>query len=145
MLLFGVNEPENETNFSLKDVIVKHVFEEKLGVKVKSVECIHRLGRKQNGKDRQVILRCLDFNNKINLLRNAGKLRGTVISLSEDYSKRVHLIRQRLWGTVKGNRQPDDKVMLRFDKLIINNEVFVWYEAKNERRKISGPRAKIPR
>lgn len=80
LLVFGMNEPENETNSSLKDVIVKHIFEEKLGVKVKSVERIHRLGRKRNAKDRPVILRFLDFNDKINFLRHDGKLRGTAIS-----------------------------------------------------------------
>ncbi|CAN8029883.1 unnamed protein product, partial [Ixodes persulcatus] len=126
LIVYGVNERETETPNSLREFVLTGIFEEKLGVKVSSLERIHRLGKKTPNKTRPVILRLFDFNEKMELLRNAKKFKETKISVSEDFSLKVQNIRKQLWATVKDKRKPEDKVYLKYDKLIINQDVYVW-------------------
>lgn len=102
------------------------------------MERIHRLGRKAPNKSRPVILRLYDFNQKLDILKNARKLKGTSISISDDFSRRVQMIRKQLWMTVKDSRRPEDKVSLRYDKLVINNETYIWDMDQMRRVKITG-------
>lgn len=60
----------------LKHAVLKCVFKEKLSVLVRSVERIHRLGRKCNDKSRPVVLQLIDINGKTQLMRCSAKLRG---------------------------------------------------------------------
>ncbi|XP_077512622.1 uncharacterized protein LOC144123721 [Amblyomma americanum] len=89
LIIFGIKEDGAETPKSLRDAVLTEVFEEKLGITVGSVERIHRFGRQLQDKDRPVVMRFFDFNEKMNLLRNAKKLKGSGMSLSEDYPFRI--------------------------------------------------------
>lgn len=117
--------------------MLQSIFEEKLGVTVASVERIHRLGRLTEGKPRPVILRLYDFNEKLDILRNASKLKGSQVFISEDFSRRVQLVRKELWNSIKHTRKPEDKVSLRYDKLIVNSEVYTWDESTRQLMKLS--------
>lgn len=139
LIIYGIAECETETVDSLSGVVLGDIFEKKMGIKVNSLERMHRLGRKATDRTRPVIMRFFDFNEKMQLLRNAKKLKNTDYSLSEDYSLRIQSIRKKLWSTVKDSRTPEDKVYLKYDKLVYNRVTYVWDEAKNERRKLVKP------
>lgn len=84
-----------------------------------------------------MILRLYDFNRKLEILKNARKLKGTTISISDDFSKRVQMIRKQLWMTVKDSRRPKDKVSLQYDKLLVNNEINIWDMEQIRRVKVA--------
>lgn len=48
----------------------------------------------------------------------------------------MQLIRNKFWETVNNNRDSNDRFVLRFQKLFINDELLVWNETKNERKQI---------
>uniref|UniRef100_A0A6B0VA22 Tick transposon n=1 Tax=Ixodes ricinus TaxID=34613 RepID=A0A6B0VA22_IXORI len=136
IIIHGIEESQDENTESLKGLVLTEIFENKLGLKVTSVERIHRIGRADGRRPRPVILRLYDFNEKLNLLRNSRRLKGTRIFLSEDFSRRVQLVRKQLWDSIKGTRTSDDKVFLRYDKLFINGEAFTWDETTQRRNKL---------
>ncbi|XP_072142344.1 uncharacterized protein [Dermacentor andersoni] len=57
LIIYGVEELETETEDSLRDAVLAEIFERKLGIKVSSLERIHRLGRKRTNRTRPVIMR----------------------------------------------------------------------------------------
>nr|XP_037287721.1 uncharacterized protein LOC119180694 [Rhipicephalus microplus] len=94
---------------------------------------MHRIGRKTQNRERPVILKLYNFSEKMLVLRNCGKLKGTAISISEDFSARVQDLRKKLWQSAKEDRDNGAKVTLVFDKLKIDDDLYKWNEAKNAR------------
>lgn len=69
------------------------------------------------------------------LLRSAKMLKSTKLSLSKDFSLIFRKTR-RLFGSIdKDDTKFEDKVYLKYDKLVINPEMYVWDESSNQRRK----------
>ncbi|XP_029833713.2 uncharacterized protein LOC115318140, partial [Ixodes scapularis] len=95
LIIFGLEETENENSNSLEARVSKTIIEDILDVSTSGIERIHRLGSQTPGKARPIILKLLDFRDKLTILRNCSKLRGTNISINEDFSKRVQLIRKK--------------------------------------------------
>ncbi|KAH8033072.1 hypothetical protein HPB51_006063 [Rhipicephalus microplus] len=87
VVVFGIPEEPKETRQDLEDKVLRKVFGETLGVSVRSVERIHRIGRLQKDRHRPVILRLYDYNEKMELFRNCPKLKGSEVSISHDYSQ----------------------------------------------------------
>lgn len=135
IVIFGLNETVDENNADLEQRVTKEILDGMLGVQVKSIERVHRIGKKHNEKQRPVILRFYDFTEKMTVLRNCSKLKGkkSSISISEDFSKPVRILRSKLWQFAKTNREKGDKVTLVFDKLKVNDDLFVWNSAENKR------------
>lgn len=133
IIIYGVEEGDNEQNADLQQQIVKGIFKDILKVNVTSVERMHRIGRKTQNRERPVILKLYNFSEKMLVLRNCGKLKGTAISISEDFSARVRDLRKKLWQSAKEDRDNGAKVTLVFDKLKIDDDLYVWDEAKNAR------------
>lgn len=133
LIIRGIKEDVNETEEALRKKVNVDVFHTILNLKVDSVERIHRLGKRQGGKDRPIILRLSDFRDKTKILRNCFKLRGKEISINEDFSKRILEIRRRLWDSSSEERKRGIKVKLMFDKMKINDVVYGWNEATNMR------------
>lgn len=114
----------------LKSKILDDVFSKKLDVQCKSIGRIHRLGRP--GKKRPVIIYFQDYNEKQQILKNAYKLKGTVISL-QNYSHTTLKKRKLLWDSAKLEKQQGKKVSLKDDKLRVNDDTFIWDDTQNAR------------
>ncbi|XP_049527367.1 uncharacterized protein LOC125947075 isoform X1 [Dermacentor silvarum] len=125
LIMYGLNEQEGETNDSLLNMIKEDVFKERLGLTINNVERCHRLGRKKE-KARPVILRFLDYRDKSSVLKECRKLKGTTVSITEDFSLKVREIRMKLWQSSQQERDQGSKVKLVFDKCSIECEMFVW-------------------
>ena len=70
---------ENET-----EEILKNLFEEKLQLETTSVERAHRIGNKVKNKKRTVVVKLASFNDKLKIISEARKLKGTNITINED-------------------------------------------------------------
>lgn len=140
LVVFGISEAENETDADLQTRVISDVFDKKLGVTCNSVARIHRLGRKgvsrPEGVSRPVILYLQDFNEKINILKNAKKLKGTKIFIENDFSRQTLRKRKLLRESARLDKDSGKNVYLLNDKLHIDRDVFVWDDMKNARVKI---------
>lgn len=99
------------------------------------VERIHRLDRAKQGdepKSRPVILKLVDYRDKSNILKNCSKLKGSSISVSEDFSQPVREIQRKLWAHTKENRDRKKKVYLVYDKVKVEGRLFSWDESCNK-------------
>lgn len=135
LVVYGVKESENETHQDLLDSVEKTIFEDKIGIKTAGIERIHRLGRKQatdNSKHRPVILKLVDYRDKVNILSNCKKLKGTEYSISEDFSPAVREVRKKLWERTKEHRDQKVKVFLSYDKAKIGNRLYAWDDQIND-------------
>lgn len=135
--MYGVPESLDEKPAQLVEAVVKGVFLEKLDVPVKSMERIHRLGqRRPTGSVRPVIVKFYDFTEKNDILFSAYKLKGTNISISEDFSVKVRHSRANLWKSCLDERREGTKATLKYDKLVIGKDVFTWDDVANKRIKL---------
>ncbi|XP_065292009.2 uncharacterized protein [Dermacentor albipictus] len=135
LIIRGVEEEDSETD----EILMKKVNEEIIGgilkQKLNSIERIHRLGKKIPGQIRPIIFRVTDFRDKVRILSNCRKLRGTQFSINEDFSKRVVEIRKKLWKSSEEERMKGAKVKLFFDKLRVDKTMYAWNDVTNERSK----------
>ena len=82
----------------------------------------------------QPIIACVtDYKDKINILKERHRLKGTQIFLSEDYTSRVRNVRKKLTTFIKQIRQQskDINVMMKFDHLILDGERYDFCEQQN--------------
>lgn len=135
LVVFGVDEDPAETELDLKQKVLTEIFERKLNVPCRSVGRIHRIGRP--GKQRPVIIFFQDFNEKERVLMNAKKLKGSKVSIQNDYSKETLRKRKLLWDSAKNEKLQGKKVTLVHDKLRIDKEKFEWDDTTNSRSKMS--------
>nr|XP_037289276.1 uncharacterized protein LOC119182480 [Rhipicephalus microplus] len=134
LLVFGVKEGSPESESDLKVSVVDNIFGKKLNVHVKTIERIHRLGKQRPGHIRPVIMRFYDFKEKDAILRNCSKLKGTSISVSNDYSKETVAVRKKLWDSAAADRGSGKKVSLVYDKLKVGESLFTWDYNRDERQ-----------
>lgn len=135
LIVYGVNEQDNETTEKLEKAVIKEIFQDVLGVNILGVERIHRLGRPKQGLDnkpRPVILKLLDFRDKDRVMKNCPKLKGSAFSVSEDFSQAIRDVRKKLWLRTKENRDRHEKVRLVYDKVNVDGHVYRWDESRND-------------
>lgn len=97
------------------------------------MERVHRLGRKSDGKQRPVIVKFYNYNEKMSILHAAYKLKGTGISVGEDFSVRVRQARRNLWNSCASEREKGIKVKLQHDRLVMGNDSYTWDEQSCKR------------
>ncbi|XP_075732745.1 uncharacterized protein LOC119162123 [Rhipicephalus microplus] len=133
LLVFGLAEKSIESESDLMVSVVDKIFKEKLDVEVKTIERIHRMGKVQPGKVRPVIMRLYDYREKERVMKNCPRLKGSSISISNDYASETVEVRRKLWQSAAAERDSGLKISLNHDKLKINNKLYTWDQNKNER------------
>lgn len=83
----------------------------------------HRLGSYATKKCRPVIVKFSTFKIKESIMTNKAKLKGTSVSLSEDFCKETRHTRKKLHEYGKSTGQ---QFSLRYNKLFINKKCFVY-------------------
>lgn len=68
-IVFGIHKEPGETRRNLKQNVLDDMFNKQLGVSLTSVERIHRIGRITRGKNRPVVLRVFNYNEKFRCLK----------------------------------------------------------------------------
>ncbi|CAN8015811.1 unnamed protein product [Ixodes persulcatus] len=141
LIVFGIPEAQNETDDEVKTKVVTDLFLNKLGVTIKTLERIHRLGKRKEGITRPIILKLFDYNEKVEVFRNCKKLKGTKISISNDYSQDTLVKRKNLWASTSAERANNSRVRLIHDKIQVNGDTFYWSESEGHRVKVSSRRS----
>lgn len=77
LIVRGSKEVSKETEEILLKRVNDDVFDKILNNKLISIERIHRLGKKVSGRDRPIMLKVSDFRDKLAILKNCFKLKGT--------------------------------------------------------------------
>ena len=114
----GIAELENET-WEQTEEILHNLFKEKLELENISVERAHRVGNKGKNDKRTIVLKLASFKDKLKIISEARKLKGTNISINEDYSKETLEIRKEKWKEVKELRKNGTYAILVYDKVVI--------------------------
>ncbi|CAN7990911.1 unnamed protein product, partial [Ixodes hexagonus] len=128
--VFGIPEQERETDKIIRKKVIQDLFRDRLGVDVQSVERIHRLGAKKPEKTRPVIMKVYDYNEKSDVFRNCVKLKGTKISVPNDYSQVTLRKRKLLWNSEMAEKEQGAKIKLVHDKLRVNDDTYAWDDEK---------------
>ena len=77
---------ENET-WKQTEQILQNVFKEKLQLENISVERANRVGNTKKNNKQKIFVKLASFKGKVKIISEARKLKGTKISINEDYSK----------------------------------------------------------
>ena len=85
------------------------------------IERSHRVGEKKRGQERQIVVQFNSYKDKLDVLRNCKKLKGTSFSIFEDFSKETASIRKEKWKEVLKNRK-DGKISYLQYKTVICKE-----------------------
>lgn len=117
LITYSIEEQSHETCGSLATKIIEYVFLEKLHLNVTGIQWCHRLGKKNDGP---VIMRFLDYRENISILKACPKLKGSKMSVSENFPLGVREIRKKLWESSAPERAKGAKVKLVFDKLSVD-------------------------
>ena len=113
----GIAEVENET-WEQTEQILQNLFKEKLQLENISVERVRRVGNKEKNNKRTIVLKLASFKDKLKIISEARKLKGTNISVNEDYSKETLEIRKEKWKEVKELRKNGTYAILVYDKVV---------------------------
>ena len=101
----GMKEYEGETEIELEEK-VKKLFKEKLEIeKDIEIQRIHRTGQRYQGKPRTVIFNLLRYKDKVDILKQGRKLKGSKIWINEDFSKRTLNIRKKKLAEIKRRKE----------------------------------------
>ena len=115
----GIKEGKNETWEECEER-VNCFLEEKLDIGTSEmwIECTHRVGEKKNGQERQIFVQFNSYKNKLDILRNCKKLKGTNFSVFEHFSKETASIRKEKWKEVLKNRKNGKISYLQYKTVI---------------------------
>lgn len=140
ILFFGIPDGDATESWEDSERHLKDFCIEKLGVTVASISRAHRLGRFSNGKTRPIIAKFYNEKEVESVLNLGYKLKGSSFSLSRDYySEAVRQKRRRLWQFSKTIKKEGDRIRLSFNKLHVNNDVYIWDTPGNHAVRISKP------
>lgn len=135
LIVFGIAESQGETESDLRRMVIDELFGNKLGVNCCSVARIHRLGR--NKDNRPIILYFQDYREKQAIWKNVSKLKGSKISIENDYCAETHRKRKLLWQSAKAEKDAGKEVFLLEDRLRIGTDLFSWNDSSNSRQWLS--------
>lgn len=74
------------------------------------------------------MLNFFDYNEKMLVMQNCKKLKGSSISISHDFCKATIVKRSKLWLHAKQFKEEGRKVSLDYDRLRVDNDVYTWDE-----------------
>ena len=101
---------------------LQNMFSTKLGLDSIVIERAHRASptkkQKEKNEPRTIVMKLLNFKDKVNILKNARKLKGTGIYINEDFSKETTDIRKKLWDDVIKLRNQGKYAILQYDRII---------------------------
>ncbi|XP_065650688.1 uncharacterized protein LOC136078805 [Hydra vulgaris] len=114
----GVKENDNE-NWDDTEVKIINLLENNLNVKDVIIERAHRTGIIDIKKPRTIVIKLLNYKDKVKILKNANKLKGSGIYINEDFSLETTIIRKKLLEESKTHRINGKYSAVIYDKLIV--------------------------
>lgn len=121
----GIPDEEEENEEKGREKINTVIL--KMGVEIDEkieVDEIRRIGKYDSNRTRPILVKFTKESTKMKILRSARKLKGTDIWVDEDYPKNIQEERRELIQKMKEARNKGETAILRYNKLIINNEIY---------------------
>lgn len=132
LIFYCIEDTEERETYVSAEQRVLDLCKSVLSVDDVEIERAHRLGKFRPGNCRPVIVNFATYKAKERILTNAKKLKGSCISISEDFSESIRMKRKQLWEYAKKVRKETDKVNLRYDALYINKTKYIYDEPSGE-------------
>ncbi|KAG0436182.1 hypothetical protein HPB47_018093, partial [Ixodes persulcatus] len=126
LIIHGVKELHAETPYNFTNLITNEIFKTRLGTTVTGIEHCHRAGRLSEGKYGLSLSDFLVIVKTNMVLNNSAKLKGSNLYVTEDFSLKVREVRRKLWNSAANERDQNQKVKLRYDKMIIDGSTYIW-------------------
>ena len=122
----GVEEGKDETWDQCEEKVLD-IFTNQLGIeKNVQIERAHRTGKKgskrsheKTRKSRTIVLKLNSYKDKIEILKESKKLKGTNIYINEDFSAATMNYRKELWKEVQELRQQGKIAYLNYRSIIV--------------------------
>ena len=116
-MIDGIAEVQNEM-WEQTEEILQNLFKEKLQLESISVERAHRVGNKEKNNKRTIVVKVASFKDKLKINSEAWKLKDTIISINEDYSKEMLEIKKEKWKEAKELRNNGTYAILLYAKVV---------------------------
>jgi DNA repair ATPase RecN len=129
LLFFNISEDENEnTTETIHDILENQMGFEDAKNRVK-IDRSHRLGKPthpsiRRTKPRPIVAKFNFFQDREFIRKNARKLKGTRIGISEQFPEEIEAIRRNLYPEMKKAKFAAKRVRLTRDKLFIDGVEF---------------------
>ena len=75
------------------------------------------MGIHKDGKQRTIIIKLLNYKDKVEIMKHAKNLKDTGIYINEDYSNETMAIRKELWSKVKQLRLEGKFAVIKYDRI----------------------------
>lgn len=143
IIIKGVEEQGEEKQQETEE-ITKKIIEEKLEVNGIKISEIARLGKKMEGKNRPILVKCETESGKSKIMRKRARLRGTVIFLDDDMPPEVREVRRKLLRLAKAKGVTGREIRWKEDKMIIGGKEYEagWEEGEEILRETRGEEPK---
>ena len=122
LIFYGIPRRENETKQECEETIQTMLTDKLELSRTVEFDRLHRLSNKPNSP---IIGKCTYYKDKEVILKAKKKLKGSSISIGEDYTQRVRDIRKKLWPHLKAARDNGKRASMIFDHLLIEGKKFV--------------------
>lgn len=125
LIFFGLGRSDNETNEDCENIL-QDLFTDTLEL-AEDVE-LDRAHRLNSDKNSPIIARCVKYKQKQMVLKARGKLKGSDVFVSEDFSKRVRDVRKRLTPHLKTCKREGKQATIVYDYLLVDGRRYVVNE-----------------
>ena len=110
LIFYNIEEKDNENCEELVNTVLKTSGPLEHGENALPIDRAHRLGRKNEGKTRPLIIRCTYFKDKQGIIFDKRKLAGSGVSMSEDYSKPTLDLHKELYTRCKAAKGSNERI-----------------------------------
>lgn len=137
--ILNIERREKKTSIVIKEVdrergnakeIVSKIVRELAGEElVKEIKEVYSIGKE---KDKVILVKMSEYENKSKVMANRNKLKGTQIYLDDDLSKEEREVQRhvRIWADEE--RKKGRSVKIGRGKCSIGEDVYVWNEAEKQ-------------
>ncbi|XP_075533156.1 uncharacterized protein LOC142566194 [Dermacentor variabilis] len=127
LLFFGIDDENKKETWDESERKVISVCSVKLAITVEpsKIERAHRMGKHNNDKPRPIIVKFGLFKDKQCLLSAFSKLKGSRISLSEDYSQQVRRCRSKLIAYAQ-EQNSGARYKLKNNKMTYEGKTYIY-------------------
>ncbi|XP_039290960.1 uncharacterized protein LOC120352785 [Nilaparvata lugens] len=124
---------KNDNTSDLKSLVIE-LIRGKLDVRIENweVDFVRRIGKNEDNTARPIVLALTTLSKKTEVLKNSKKLKGSNISVSEDYPEDVQQIRKSLRNDLVTARKEGKYAVIKYDKLVV-----MEYKKGNKKRELS--------
>lgn len=133
IVINGVEDVENEDESEREDKVSTLI--NKIGVEInmrEDIDEIIRVGKYSREKKRPILVKLNKERMRTKILQSTKNLKGTKIWINEDYPRDVRVERKMLVHQMKEARNKGCRAQIRYNKLIINDEVYTAGDIEGE-------------